>query len=337
MFRAGVCALSFMAIGLWLAAAAPARADECGPAPAPDAALLAAPDVREARSEARQNFANASGRLYRIDTEPPSYLVGTFHLGGAGLGEPGPLIEEMVDGASAVLLELDEKTVQISIGEMALNPSRILRKDGRKFTDQMDAGERDRARKILAEFNLTLDEAELLRPGFIAALLSLPPCVSNAWPPIPGLDVRIEYLARERDIPAYALETIDEQFEALLGDDDSKGDRLLRAFLPYADASADMLHVLRALYRGGEVAAIWTLAMNKVDDVIGEAERNQLAAEIWDDLVVKRNRRMLERAMPYLERGGAVIAVGALHLVGKEGLVELLREAGFTVTAIPDG
>ncbi len=38
-------------------------------------------------------------------------------------------------------------------------------------------------------------------------------------------------------------------------------------------------------------------------------------------------------AEPLLEEGGLFIAVGALHLPGKKGLVALLREAGYTVTA----
>ena len=43
---------------------------------------------------------------------------------------------------------------------------------------------------------------------------------------------------------------------------------------------------------------------------------------------------MVERAEPLLARGGAFIAVGALHLSGKEGLVERLRAAGYRVTKV---
>jgi uncharacterized protein YbaP (TraB family) len=38
--------------------------------------------------------------------------------------------------------------------------------------------------------------------------------------------------------------------------------------------------------------------------------------------------------VPHLDKGGAYIAVGALHLPGKSGLIELLRAAGYTVTAV---
>jgi len=39
-------------------------------------------------------------------------------------------------------------------------------------------------------------------------------------------------------------------------------------------------------------------------------------------------------APPLLASGGAFIAVGALHLAGKTGLIERFRAEGFTVTKV---
>jgi uncharacterized protein YbaP (TraB family) len=38
--------------------------------------------------------------------------------------------------------------------------------------------------------------------------------------------------------------------------------------------------------------------------------------------------------LPLLAEGSQFIAVGSLHLAGREGLVELLRQAGYTVTVV---
>jgi uncharacterized protein YbaP (TraB family) len=43
---------------------------------------------------------------------------------------------------------------------------------------------------------------------------------------------------------------------------------------------------------------------------------------------------MAERAAPILDSGNVFMAVGALHLPGKDGVIELLRQQGFTVTAV---
>lgn len=51
-------------------------------------------------------------------------------------------------------------------------------------------------------------------------------------------------------------------------------------------------------------------------------------------MIVDRNIRMAERAAPLLKTGNAFIAVGALHLIGEQGLVELFRKEGYTVTRL---
>ena len=51
-------------------------------------------------------------------------------------------------------------------------------------------------------------------------------------------------------------------------------------------------------------------------------------------LLKSRNTTMVERAAPLLASGGAFIAVGALHLPGKTGLVERFRASGYTVTKV---
>ena len=57
--------------------------------------------------------------------------------------------------------------------------------------------------------------------------------------------------------------------------------------------------------------------------------------ETEDALVVVRNHRMHERLLPLLAAGNAFVGVGALHLSGEIGLVELLRGSGYTVTRVP--
>lgn len=43
---------------------------------------------------------------------------------------------------------------------------------------------------------------------------------------------------------------------------------------------------------------------------------------------------MRDGAIPLIDKGGAFIGVGALHMVGAKGLIELLRAKGYSVTAV---
>jgi uncharacterized protein YbaP (TraB family) len=51
-------------------------------------------------------------------------------------------------------------------------------------------------------------------------------------------------------------------------------------------------------------------------------------------IILDRNKIMAERAAPILATGNVFMAVGALHLPGEGGVIELLRKQGFTVTAV---
>ena len=78
-------------------------------------------------------------------------------------------------------------------------------------------------------------------------------------------------------------------------------------------------------------------ARERQERLVGEEEVTKQAERAAEDafmraLLQDRNATMAERAAPLLAAGGAFIAVGALHLSGKTGLVERFRADGYTVT-----
>ena len=68
------------------------------------------------------------------------------------------------------------------------------------------------------------------------------------------------------------------------------------------------------------------------------ADERAVYEEYYGTLTAQRNVAMAETAASYLESGKTVFfAVGVAHLVGADGLVEALRQAGYTVTRIDTG
>jgi hypothetical protein len=51
-------------------------------------------------------------------------------------------------------------------------------------------------------------------------------------------------------------------------------------------------------------------------------------------LLDDRNKDWVPKLKPLLAEGSAFIAVGALHLPGEFGLIELLRQEGYSVRAV---
>ena len=78
-----------------------------------------------------------------------------------------------------------------------------------------------------------------------------------------------------------------------------------------------------------------TAALAVLDAAPGVSAAERAATtELTRMLLADRNETMAERAAPLLAKGGAFIAVGALHLSGKGGLIELFRKAGYQVTNV---
>ena len=73
--------------------------------------------------------------------------------------------------------------------------------------------------------------------------------------------------------------------------------------------------------------------MLAVGDIVGDmsAEERDAQDVFTRLLLVRRNATMVERMEPLLKEG-ALVAVGALHLAGRDGLIARVREAGYTVT-----
>jgi hypothetical protein len=106
---------------------------------------------------------------------------------------------------------------------------------------------------------------------------------------------------------------------------------LLKAAISGYDRIDDLLETTVQLYLARRIGAIWPLQL-------ALAERAGVGPEAFvsleQNLLGNRNLGMRERAQPHLAEGGAFIAVGALHLPGPQGLVALLREAGYIVTPV---
>jgi len=64
------------------------------------------------------------------------------------------------------------------------------------------------------------------------------------------------------------------------------------------------------------------------------AEEAAAVDMILDRLLFQRNVVMVDRMESLLARGNAFIAIGAAHLPGERGVINLLAEKGYTVTLV---
>jgi uncharacterized protein YbaP (TraB family) len=101
--------------------------------------------------------------------------------------------------------------------------------------------------------------------------------------------------------------------------------------LKLGDRADDVIETMIVLYEREDTGMFWPLFRAVLPNG-GEDDASYAAFE--ETMITSRNRTMAERAAPVLAEGNAFLAIGALHLPGPDGLIELFRKAGYAVSRV---
>lgn len=276
---------------------------------------------------ARAETEYASGVLWRVETAngARSHIFGTIHLTEERVVRlPKPVLTAF-QGAGSLTLEV----LKTAESQRAVSSMMILR-DGRTLDEIIGHELFAKLANRTTEIGIPKKLLRRLKPWAGAIILALPRKetarqVAGAQP----LDFALLESARLRGLPHYALETATEQIRIF--DDLAEADQisLLRVAIreyPHLDNTVEQLI---KLYLARDLAGLskwWTKEMSK----LGE----ELAALIERRLLTDRNVTMVERMKARLADGGAFVAVGAMHLPGRNGILALLARHGFRVTRV---
>lgn len=252
------------------------------------------------------------------DNGRQNWLLGTMHSEDPRLLEwPKPLVEAL-GKADRIALELVPDGRMLERLQQAMVSERSL-------DDVLDPELHRQVVTILTDkYGLTRSAVNRLKPWAVALTLATPPPETGMY-----MDLMISYRAQGAGLDVMALETVDEQIDFLAGLPLEDQLSLIRETVDDHDDHAAVFEQLVAAYLDGDLERLDRLAEEQMAGLDGRIVRY-----FNEQGLAARNRRMLERAEPWLEAGGLIIAVGALHLHGEDGLVELLRERGWQVEGI---
>lgn len=270
---------------------------------------------------ADNNASTQRGLLWEISKPGmvPGYLFGTIHSEDPEVLQLSGAVQQALDDASRVVLE-----VLMDRDTMIYTSTAMLMTDGRLLSAILGEDLFVSALAAMQARGIPEVVVERMKPWAVAITLAMPPAVTGQV-----LDLTLYQFAVENSKPVYGLETIREQldvFEGMSLDDQVALVRDAVEQFPGINAlHADLL----AAYKRRDLAALE--ALNESSMKTGD---QRLARDFQQRLILDRNRRMAERMQEHLQAGGAFIAVGALHLPGDEGLVELLERRGYSVRAV---
>ena len=144
------------------------------------------------------------------------------------------------------------------------------------------------------------------------------------------LDTYFQMLAMQMDKNIVGLETIEQQIELLFGGKDLQHEaNLLAKTVRMRDEVVEKIKKLNRLYKTGKIEELVEMAKNQDHPLAMSVEE---FAQINDN----RNRAWMEVLPDLMRASPSFVAVGALHLGGENGLINLLRQQDFTVTAVTE-
>jgi uncharacterized protein len=330
MWRSALSACAFFVGALTLSVA---HADP--PKPCPGSDLTQVQGLAAAEAARADDLVNGDGLLWRIEKPglAASTLFGTIHSTDESALEVARRAAQSINGARIVATELGGPIDVVEKANItAAMLASALDRDHDTFEGAIAPGDREKIEKFIAGLGYPVEFAHHLKPWFLAILTGLPKCEAERESlNLPEVDQFLAETARDLGVKVIGLETADEQLAAIANMHPQVAATLLTLTARDPSLNDDLYTTMLRLYRESRPAEI--VAISDALSGLSESER-EAQDEFMRALLQDRNAIMAERAAPLLAAGGAFIAVGALHLSGKTGLIERFRAQGYTVTKV---
>jgi uncharacterized protein YbaP (TraB family) len=262
-----------------------------------------------------------------------SWLLGTMHVTDPRVLTMPKGALEADQAADTIIVESDEiLDEQKAAAALLAKPELMMFTDGSTISKYLSPEDNARLEAGLKERGIPLAAVSRMRPWMISSVVALPPCeIARKSKGAQFLDQRIAVEAAAAGKQVKGLETLADQLQAMADLPVEFHLKSLIETLQLGDKMQDVVETMTDLYLAGNIGA--TMPMLKIVAPDGEDSGGDYAA-FEQRIILDRNKVMAEHAAPILANGNVFMAVGALHLTGDQGLVELFRKQGFTVTAV---
>ncbi len=246
------------------------------------------------------------------------YLFGTIHIG-------HPIAYQFSDSVMICL-----KSCQIMAGEIKLldvNPMELLgmvyMPGDTTLALLLDSGRYAMVRTAIAQkLGFLAAFAERIKPLYLSMLFN--DAENQTTTQNPPLDLYLQTESSKAGLEVIGLETLAEQLAAL--DQVSlrrQAEMLFEQVAEMQTQSTTTFDSLLALYSKGDIESLYRLSLEKLD------------SQTAFGFLTRRNIRMANRLANHITRQKVIFAaVGAGHLGGPTGMINLLRRKGFILRPV---
>lgn len=267
------------------------------------------------------SLAESCGLLWRVEAgeADPSHVFGTIHSEDPRVVDLPRPVSEAFGSADIYAMEMipDFQAMTELVRAMHFQDQRNLKDVLGEELYREVAG-------ALSRRGVGEGLALKMKPWAVAVTLSFPQPETGQF-----LDIVLFNRALADGKETVGLEKASEQLAFFAGLSMRDQVALLEATLKHEDELDETMENLVKAWLSRDPDALSKLSDSYLEELPGG-----LADRFREQAIDQRNHRMFEGAKPLVAEGNAFVAVGALHLYGEEGLLELFRKNGYAVTCV---
>jgi len=277
-----------------------------------------------ANGQAQQNATGRSTKscLWMVETPTGKlFLLGSLHVLKSSAYPLAAEIERAYAASQTLVFETDlgammDPANQSKMLELGVYP------EGQDLFQNISAGTRRNLELKLEALGLPPAYFSRFKPWFLAVTLTTLELQRLGFNPLYGIDIHFYNKAKADEKELAYLESIDEQIN-LLGNMSAQEQRsFLGQTLKDLDISAQLADDMMTAWQNGATDDLYALLFKSFEDHPG----------LEDRLLTRRNKDWIQQIESMLKAPKiTMVVVGAGHLVGPAGVVEMLKQKGYQV------
>lgn len=278
--------------------------------------------------------------LYQITgngVDKPSYLLGTYHLAPSTFADSIPGFRHAFQSSEQICGELDMELMQ-SPPELMKLQAAMMMPEGKTIQDLLTKEELSELNAFMTDIlGTNLDNplmgAQLskMNPAALTTQCSLAMYLKNNKVSNINdyIDTYVQKIAKEQGKKVIGFETVDDQIKALfLSQSLERQKQLMMCMVRNKDYQIQLSTDLVEAYFTQNLEKIYEVTDMKLNNECDSTPEEEAA------LIYDRNENWVKSMPGIMKSAPTFFAVGAAHLVGEKGLLNLLRNNGFQVSPV---
>jgi uncharacterized protein len=264
-----------------------------------------------------QDYENAL--LWKItgpELESPSYLFGTIHVTCDATLNNNVL--EALDQTKLLVLELDMDDPSMQMQMMKY----MNMKDGIELADLVSEDDYTTLKAFAnEELGMSVEFIKNMKPFIISSMMypKLIDCNMQSF------EIELMKVSKSQNEEVMGLETIEEQlsiFDEIPYQEQVKD--LIKSAKENLAEDKKLFAKMMEIYNKQDIELLLTIITNSESSFSAHTEK----------LLFKRNQNWIPKIIAHAKNQPTFFGVGAAHLAGEQGVIALLRNAGYTIEAV---